>query len=133
MSAGRPSKLTPEVIEAIKQVINTKILFYTDEELVNEINELLPESAKFTFIAFAKWKAGDSQADNPLFKEFLYLIKKSLALEKERLLILLQKDKISWQRYAWILERKFDEWNIRTKSEVDHTVNISQMPDIIIK
>ena len=132
-NGGRPSKLTPEVIDAAKNIINEKILFYTDEELVIAINEILPKEAQFSYITFAKWKAGDSQADSDLFKEFLYLIKKSLALEKERLLGKLETDKFGWQRYAWILERKFDEWNIRTKADVNHNVTIPTLPDIIIK
>lgn len=133
MAGGRPSKLTPEVIDAANKIINDKILFYTDEELVIAINEILPKEAQFSYITFAKWKAGDSQADNPLFKEFLYLIKKSLSLEKERLLGKLESDKFGWQRYAWILERKFDEWNIRTKAEVDHTVKVQSLPKVIIE
>ena len=131
--AGRPSKMTTKVIEAIETVINENILFATDEELVIEINELLPEDKRFTYEAFSKWKRGLNQKNNPFFDQFVRLIKKALFREKKRLLELLAKDDKQWQRYAWILERKFDEWNIKMKSEVDHTVNIPSLPQIIIK
>ncbi len=129
---GSPTKLTEEVIESIRQVISNNILAYTDEELVVEINELLPLESRFGYEAFSKWKRGVSQADNPLYPEFLRLVKKALIKEKQRLLESLEKDKGQWQRFAWILERKFDEWNIKVKQEVDHTVNIPKLPDINI-
>jgi hypothetical protein len=39
----------------------------------------------------------------------------------------LKSDPQSWQRYAWIIERKFNEWNLKsiqentTKMQVDIT------------
>jgi len=131
--AGRPTSLTKEVISAIEKVINEEILFLTDTELVECINEQLPEDKRFSYEAFSKWKRGERQADNPLISQFVRLIKKALAKEKKRLLEKLEGDKQAWQRYAWILERKFDEWNIKTKSEVDHNINIPSLPDIVIK
>lgn len=131
--AGRPSKLNQKVIDALQRVVDTEILFTTDEEMVMLINEILPEESQFTYDAFSKWKREKSQTDNPFYPQFLHLIKKALLKEKKRLLKLLSTDEKSWQRYAWILERKFDEWNIKMKSEVDHTVHIPSLPDIIIK
>jgi hypothetical protein len=133
MKEGRPPKLTQNVLDSIEQVINESILICTDEELVIAINELLPEEERFSYEAFSKWKRGLSQQNNPLYPQFLRIIKKALVAEKSRLLKLLESDKTQWQRYAWILERKFDEWNIKTKSEVDHTVNIPSLPSITIK
>jgi hypothetical protein len=130
---GRPSKMTDKVLDAIEEVINGEILFMTDEELVAEINELLPEESRFTYEAFSKWKREKSQSENPLFPRFLRLIKKALIEQKKTLLIKLQTDDKAWQRYAWILERKFDEWNIKSKSEVDHNVRVVQLPDIVIQ
>jgi hypothetical protein len=130
---ARPSKMTDKVIEAIEIVINENILFATDEELFVEINDLLSEEQRFTYEAFSKWKGERSQTNNPLFPKFLRLIKKALFKEKKRLLELLAKDDKQWQRYAWILERKFDEWNIKMKSEIDHNINIPTLPEILIK
>ena len=131
--SGAPSKLNEDVLQAISQVVDENILICTDEELVIAVNDLLPEDKRFTYEAFSKWKRGLSQVDNPLYPSFLRLIKKALVNEKKRLLKLLESDKNSWQRYAWILERKFDEWNIKNKSEVDHNVNIPSLPSITIK
>lgn len=126
---GRPSKMTDSVLAAIEKVISEDILIYTDEELVEAINDLLPEDEQFTYEAFSKWKGKRSQVNNPLFPKFLRLIKKALILEKKRLLEKLQsEDDKTWQRFAWILERKFDEWNIRTKSETD--LNIKEIPKL---
>ena len=125
--AGRPSKMTDNVLMAIEKVISDDILIYTDEELVEAINDILPEDERFTYEAFSKWKCKKSQVNNPLFPKFLRLIKKALIKEKKRLLEKLQlEDDKTWQRFAWILERKFDEWNIRIKSETD--LNIKEIP-----
>lgn len=128
---ARPSKLTENVLGSINEVIETNILFCTDEELVIAINEILPEDERFSYESFSKWKRAKSQSENPLFPEFLRLIKKALIQEKTRLLKLLEKDDRAWQRYAWILERKFDEWNIRNKSEVDANLNINEITKVI--
>lgn len=130
---ARPTKLTSNVLNAISTVIETNILFCTDEELVIEINELLPENERFSYESFSKWKREESQSDNPLFQQFLRLIKKALIKEKSRLLSKLEKDERAWQKYAWILERKFDEWNIRNKSEIETNIHIPNLPDITIK
>lgn len=116
---GRPTKMTDELIKALGEVVNENILFATDEELVDLVNEQLPERDRIGIDIFGKWKRGESQSDNELYKQFLRLIKKALLKEKKRLLQLLETDKNSWQRYAWILERKFDEWNIKNKSDVN--------------
>lgn len=133
MKEGRPSKLTKDVVSATEKVIKDNILICTDEELVIAINEILPEKEQFTYEAFSKWKRGLSQTDNPQYVKFLRLIKKALINEKKRLLLLLQTDDKQWQRYAWILERKFDEWNIKSKSEVDHNINLPTLPTINIR
>lgn len=124
--AGRPTKLNNKVIDAFTEVINSEVLFTTDEELVMLVNDVLPEESRFTYDAFSKWKREKSQSDNPIFPQFLHLIKKALFKEKKRLLDCLQNDDKSWQRFAWILERKFDEWNIKIKSETD--LNIKEIP-----
>ena len=116
MGAGRPTKLTTKVIQVWKDILDENILFATDEELFLLLNERLDEKEQICYTTFKNWKAG-TQEDNELFDEFLSLVKKALLKEKRRLLDNLQKDKQAWQRFAWIIERKFDEWNIRNKIE----------------
>lgn len=132
-NAGAKGKLNERFIEALTEVVNENILFATDEELVDEINALLEPENQITYDGFSNWKRGTRQSENDLYPLFVRLIKKALLKEKKRLLKLLEKDPQGWQRYAWILERKFDEWNIKIKSEVKQEVNISQLPNITIK
>jgi len=52
----------------------------------------------------------------------LSLYKKAITIQKKSLFESLRNDPQSWQRYAWIIERKFSEWNLKTISEVDQTI-----------
>jgi GTP-sensing pleiotropic transcriptional regulator CodY len=51
----------------------------------------------------------------------LSLYKKALTIQKKSLFENLKNDDKSWQRYAWIIERKFSDWNLKHLSEVDQT------------
>jgi hypothetical protein len=117
MGAGRPTKLTTKVIQVWKEILDENVLFATDEELFLLLNERLDEKERIGYTTFKDWKAGRSPEHNELFDEFSSVIKRSLLAEKKRLLHNLQGDKQAWQRFAWIIERKFDEWNIRNKIE----------------
>lgn len=114
MAGGRPSKLTENVIAQFQAILDEYILFATDEELIMLLNEKLSPEEQFSERTFKNWKSG-SQDNNELFSKFFPLIKKALLKEKQRLLDNLQDDKVAWQRWAWIIERKFDEWNIKNK------------------
>jgi hypothetical protein len=127
---ARPSKMSVELINAFQEVLDEYILFATDEELIVLLNEKLPEEQRIHQNTFKNWKAG-SQENNELYKEFLSLIKKALIKEKQRLLLNLQGDEKAWQRWAWIIERKFDEWNIKQK--LDHTTKGESIRDIQVK
>ena len=48
---------------------------------------------------------------------FCPLIKKALIRQKVSLFEKLKGDDKQRQRYAWIIERKFDDWNLKTKKE----------------
>lgn len=122
MRKGRPTKMTIEMISAMKNVIAENVLFCTDEELVLLVNDKLPPNLQFSFESYSKWKRGESQDGNMLFKDFLRLVKRALITEKIALLKNLQTGVINWQSRAWILERKFDEWNIRSKAVIDFKV-----------
>ena len=132
-NAGAKGKMNIQFIDALTKIVDENILCATDEELVDLVNELLPTEAQISYEGFSKWKRGERQVNNELYPLFVRLIKKALLIEKKRLMKLLQTDDRQWQRYAWILERKFDEWNIKTKSEVEQTVKIANLPDIIIE
>ena len=128
-NAGRPSKLKQEIIDVFKDVAESEILYCTDEELVMLVNDQLPKESKIDYSTFKNWKAG-TQKDNPLYQEFLAVVKKALQKEKKNLLDKLQKDKQAWQRYAWILERKYTEWNLKHVQEIDHTTKGESINEI---
>lgn len=114
---GRPTKLTAKLIDALNEVLVEKdIIVMTDEELVMFVNEKLNKEDQISYITFKKWKAGEMpeiNADKENIEMFLSVIKKALFKERENLLKELKKDG-QWQKYAWILERKFDEWNLKS-------------------
>lgn len=123
MPAGRPTKLTPEFLQAVQSVLDEEqnALVCTDEELLMLINKKLPEEARISESCFEKWKAGDF-SENSDGMQFLRLIKEALVKEKKSLMTRLKTDEKAWQRWAWIIERKFDDWNIKQKTEQDLTI-----------
>lgn len=114
---GRPSKLLTW-IEAFKKVVNEDInaIILTDDELRMLTNDLVEEKQQVADRTFESWKAGGVK--DPLYFEFMRLYKKALTIQKKNLFKKLQSDDDKWQKYAWIIERKFDDWNLRSKQEV---------------
>lgn len=119
MPGGRPTKLTQELIDTFKQVVNENILYCTDEDIFLLLNERLPKENQISHPTFKNYKAGKVTEKNDLFEEFLSVIKKALINERRNLLHELRTTDGQWQRFAWILERKFAEWNLKHVSEVD--------------
>jgi hypothetical protein len=114
---GRPSKIG-RFIEVAKEVLfKESLMLLTDEELVFLINEELEESEKVSIRTFKHWKSGNYDEKGDIGKEFLPLIKKALLIQKESLFKKFQNDDRAWQRWAWIIERKFSEWNLKKISE----------------
>lgn len=122
---GRPTKMTEKFQKVAEEIIYSNILACTDEDILFLINEKLDESEKITSRTWKNWKAG-KQDDDDRNSWFFPLIKKALVIEKNNLLNSLKTDDKAWQRWAWIIERKFDEWNIRQKSEQD--LRVKELP-----
>ena len=102
------------------------VVVYTDEELVDFVNYHLDEELRVSVTSFRNYKRGEID-DNEITKLFIDAYKKALFLQKKRLMESLEEDVPGgWQRYAWILERKFDEWNLRAKS-VDETPDVGRL------
>jgi hypothetical protein len=122
---GRPPKLTAEFIAAAHDIIEAEnnALIYTDEELLFSINEKLSPEARISKSTFEKWKAGAVENDVE-GQEFLRLIAKAKLKQKKALFEKLEnEEKGPWQRTAWIIERKFTEWNLK------HNVGFSRTED----
>ncbi len=114
---ARPSKID-RFIEVAKDVLfRDGLMLLTDEELVFLINENLDESEKVAIRTFKLWKSGDYAEKGETGKEFLPLIKKALIIQKETLFKKFSNDDRAWQRWAWIIERKFSEWNLKNINE----------------
>jgi hypothetical protein len=114
---ARPSKID-RFIEVAKDVLfRDGLMLLTDEELVFLINENLEEKEKVAQVTFKKWKSGDYSELGETGKEFLSLIKKALIIQKENLFKKFSNDDRAWQRWAWIIERKFSEWNLKNINE----------------
>ncbi|MEI7511372.1 MAG: hypothetical protein WCJ84_04410 [Candidatus Peregrinibacteria bacterium] len=115
-TGGRPSKLTETVIAKLEGLLETEenILFLTDQELFEELNDGLNEKERVSYTSFKDWKAGREQKESLLYERFSSLIKKALRKQKRNLFEKMMNGKeAQWQKYAWIIERKFSEWNMR--------------------
>jgi hypothetical protein len=105
-----------------------RMIIFTDEDWVDLINEDLakikhPEEQGLPkSICLNSWQRWKMKARKKGIKEeryvrFFNVIKKLLSQQREGLFNKLATDKVAWQRWAWIIERKFDDWNLRMKSE----------------
>lgn len=131
---GRPSK-AHAFIEVFKESLENEdvaktVIYLTDEDIVFMANDQLEEKERISQRTFQRWKAafkGDSVEGvdvlDSVGAEFCRLYKKALILQKINLFTEMKKPtQPHWQKIAWIIERKFDEWNIRQKTELDATV-----------
>lgn len=132
---GRPRnslKINNNFIEATKKVINdiTAIAF-TDEEFLFEVNwELGPVDriCPATFYNYIK-KEKTEDIVNETLKSFLELLKKARHKAKIALITELRTKPERWQAFAWILERKYTEFNLKEISE--HKFDIQPIKIVI--
>jgi hypothetical protein len=108
-AGGRPSKLTPELLEKLKNLLeNPAFVVLTDEEVCDYLD--IDKQTKNNWLN-AEYKDEAKQ-------EFFALIKISRVKQKINLSNQLQVGENGWQAKAWILERKFGDLNLRNLSEV---------------
>jgi len=117
----KPTKLTKKFLKVAEEVINENInaLIFTDEELIDLINERLPEKKRISIITWKRWKKRKLKGRKSLLDRFDTLYKKAFEKQKKSLFYKLQTDDKAWQRWAWIIERKFPEWNLRQKVDAN--------------
>jgi hypothetical protein len=116
--AGRPSKMQVWLPALIRILENEDITFLTDENVVLLVNRTLPEPERISKETFKKWKAGKFAPDEELGKEFIGCIELALIRQKQELGKKMLTDTTGqWTRFAWLLERKFTEWNLKHISE----------------
>jgi hypothetical protein len=115
---GRPFKMEAW-LKALNEVLDEEsTIFLSDKDLVLLVNRILPEENNITDRTFINWKSGKFAPNEDLGKEFIGCIEISLIKQKQLLGERLMNDTTGqWTRYAWILERKFSEWNLKHISE----------------
>ncbi|MFV8339139.1 hypothetical protein ACNQGL_07695 [Flavobacterium sp. LB3P21] len=115
---GRPFKMQKWVDE-LKIVLSTEdILFLSDQDLHFLVNQKLEVNEQISKSTFEKWKAGKFAPDEATGKEFIKCIQYALIKQKQLLSKKMMEDTSGqWTRYAWIMERKFTEWNLKHISE----------------
>ena len=141
MAGGRPSKIDKFIEKAKEVLFKESLMLLTDEELVFLINDELDDKDKIAQVTFKKWKSGDYSELGETGKEFLSLIKKALVIQKESLFKKFQNDDRAWQRWAWIIERKFSEWNLKkisestteVKGDINTTIDYSKLDEGTLK
>lgn len=105
-------------------------IVHTDKELIQMINECLNEDERISVETYERYCNGDigkKWVDEEIAAIFKETFKRVQRIQKERLFQLLAEDVPGgWQRWTWILERKFDEWNLRNKV-VDETPDVKRL------
>lgn len=130
---GRP-KVRP-FVSAFKCVIDAAhpvghAIIYTDADLLIATNRELRNRGKgehqISKATFERWKKGETRVEE--LEEFRELYRESLLEQASNLFARLadKEEQRSWGRWAWIIERKFDEWNLRAKS-VDETPDMGRL------
>lgn len=145
----RPSKIEKFVIafENLLKDNESDVIILTDAELRVACNELLNEDDRISKRTFERWKNKETIEENPelideelenKYKEeqekFWRLYKKALINQKRELYKAVAKWDNNWQSRSWIIERKFDEWNLRNigVNRNDNTnLNIEAKPNEI--
>ena len=117
-SVGRPFKMKG-FIDVFKEVLEEEnSLFITEKDLLFLANKKLKKKDRITLRTFQNWKAGEFHQDEETGEEFLELVDEMLIRQKQYLgKMMLDTNNSSWTKYAWALERKFDEFNLKHVSE----------------
>ena len=122
-NCGRPTKLTGNFVKVAREVIEEDInaIIYTDKELLEEINSRLPKEERIGKRTFPRWKRKIKESKVESLPEeaqqFWHLYQKALRQQKHYLFTEFREDEKKWQKWAWIIERKFDDWNLKQKTE----------------
>ncbi len=117
-SSGRPFKMEQWVNQLVKILDDEDVLFLSDKDLVFLVNQDLPQEHKISASTFEKWKAGKFAPSEEIGKEFINCITLALIRQKQLLSKKMMADVTGqWTRYAWIMERKFSDWNLKHISE----------------
>jgi len=121
----RKPKLNINFLRAAHDVINDKgknnALILNDYELLILINKKLERKERICNDTYYNWKTTIKEhgveALSPIAREFYRMIKEAEVAQKQGLFARMSNDGFGWQRFAWLLERKYDDWNLKAKTE----------------
>jgi hypothetical protein len=123
-------ELLETILSEVGTTDNYKAIIHTDSELLMLVNQKLEENDRITDSTFEAWKHGDI-TDNEALEKFSGLIKKAESIQKQSLFKeLMDGGSGLWQKWAWILERKFPKWNLKKISEMDVTTKGEKLKQI---
>jgi hypothetical protein len=124
---GNPGKYQL-FVSALEELFNTDdwnawVIACSDEELIFMVNQKLEEKDRILDRTFRNYKKGElpkSEGDYEYLRMFDSSYKRALIGQKMIVMQNLAGDSPgAWQKWAWILERKFDEFNMTRKEKVE--------------
>ena len=102
-------------------------IVYNDEMLLAVVNSELPEEDRISKRTFNYYKNEGHIEDGSIASVFVATYQKALSIQADNILRKMTEDVPGgWQKWAWIMERKFDEWNLRAKV-VDETPDVGRL------
>jgi len=119
--AGRPTKLTPKLIQAVRNMLSDDnlVLAYTNTDILEELNYQLGPGNEIGQRTFDRWIT-DKES------ELWQVIKIARKRTKGNLVRDLKKETRSWQRYAWLLERCYkDQFKETKEHEITGSITIN--------
>lgn len=122
------------LLDSTKEAVTIPACYrYTDKQLVMAINQsMMKRGLRVSPKTWALWRdayINNEQwiLDNANLSQAFAYIEKSILDAMDFLLDKLETER-GWQRYAWILERKFDQWKLKqdvnVTGELNHNVKI---------
>ena len=115
MPAGRPTKLTPALQKAIVSKARKGFHFQTIADAVGVNQDTLNE-----------WKRRGEREPTGPFGAFSVAYKKAITDAEGELLDLVRTTETGWQRFAWLLERRWPD-KYRTRNATKERLEIAKL------
>jgi hypothetical protein len=111
--------------------LNFRVIAMTEGGLLSCINDMVEEHERISDRTWRSYKNGDVAGLKPDEYKYVALFisayKKALESQRYALAMALGRDTPgAWQKWAWLLERRFEEFNQRTKT-VDETPDVRRL------
>lgn len=111
-----------------RHIVGYAIIF-SDAELLRYVNDILPVDHRVSESSWLRYKKGEISRDelDADVERFRMAYERALMVQRGKLFELMAEDVPGgWQRWSWIIERRFDEWNLRNKV-VEESVEPKQL------